>query len=99
LNHKSTLFAIGASLANKSRRIILFEGDGGFAQNFQELGTVRINSLNLKIFVMDNQGYQSIRNNQKTSFMGTMWGAIRIQAYSYLTGTNCLNLLILKAWY
>ena len=39
-------------LANPSRRVVLTEGDGGFAQNLQELGTVAINELNLKIFVM-----------------------------------------------
>ena len=60
--------AIGASLSKPSHRTILFEGDGGFAQNYQELGTVRTNSLNLKIFLMDNQGYQSIRGNQKSAF-------------------------------
>ena len=60
--------AIGASIANPSSRTLLFEGDGGFAQNFQELGTVKANNLNLKIFIMDNQGYQSIRGNQKSAF-------------------------------
>ena len=62
--------AIGASLANQSRRTILFEGDGGFAQNLQELGTVKANNLNLKIFLMNNGGYMSIKNNQKNSFNG-----------------------------
>jgi acetolactate synthase I/II/III large subunit len=60
--------AIGASIANPLSRTILFEGDGGFAQNLQELGTVKANQLNLKIFIMDNQGYQSIRGNQKSTF-------------------------------
>jgi acetolactate synthase I/II/III large subunit len=60
--------SIGASLSYPNRRTILFEGDGGFAQNFQELGTVKANNLNLKIFIMDNQGYQSIRGNQKSAF-------------------------------
>ena len=60
--------AIGASIANPSSRTILFEGDGGFAQNLQELGTVKANNLNLKIFIMDNLGYQSIRGNQKSAF-------------------------------
>ena len=60
--------AIGASLANPSSRTLLFEGDGGFAQNLQELGTAKANNLNLKIFIMDNQGYQSIRGNQKSAF-------------------------------
>jgi acetolactate synthase-1/2/3 large subunit len=62
--------AIGASLANRTRRTLLFEGDGGFAQNLQELGTVKANQLPLKIFLMNNGGYMSIKNNQKNSFNG-----------------------------
>ncbi len=60
--------AIGASLSDKSKRTILLEGDGGFAQNLQELGTLKTNWLNLKIFLMDNRGYASIRTTQKTYF-------------------------------
>lgn len=60
--------AIGASLAYPEKRTILLEGDGGFAQNMQELGTVKANQLNLKIFLSDNRGYASIRTTQKTYF-------------------------------
>jgi acetolactate synthase-1/2/3 large subunit len=62
--------AIGAAFANPNSRIILFEGDGGFSQNLQELSTVKKNKLNLKIFVMNNGGYMSIKQNQKTAFAG-----------------------------
>jgi acetolactate synthase-1/2/3 large subunit len=60
--------AIGVALANPTKRTILLEGDGGFAQNLQELGTLKANQLNLKIFIFDNQGYASIRTTQKTYF-------------------------------
>src|SRR5204863_3096570 len=49
--------AIGAAIAGGSRRTILVEGDGGFAQNMQELGTVAVNRLNLKMFIFDDQGH------------------------------------------
>ena len=62
--------AIGASLANLEKRVILFEGDGGFAQNLQELSTVKSNNLNIKIFLMNNGGYMSIKQNQKNVFNG-----------------------------
>jgi acetolactate synthase-1/2/3 large subunit len=62
--------AIGASLANLEKRVILFEGDGGFAQNLQELSTVKTNNLNIKIFLMNNGGYMSIKQNQKNVFSG-----------------------------
>ena len=60
--------AIGVSLANPNRRTILTEGDGGFAQNLQELGTLKANKLNVKVFISDNRGYASIRTTQKTYF-------------------------------
>lgn len=62
--------AIGAALANSNKRTILMEGDGGFAQNLQELGTVAVNKLNLKIFLFINNGYASIRMTQSNYFKG-----------------------------
>jgi acetolactate synthase I/II/III large subunit len=66
--------AIGASLANVGRRTFLVEGDGGFAQNLQELGTVAINRLPLKILVFSNDGYASIRMTQRNYFAGAWIG-------------------------
>jgi acetolactate synthase I/II/III large subunit len=66
--------AIGAGIAGKGRRTILIEGDGGFAQNLQELGTARINNLNLKIFIFHDQGQASIRMTQKNYFGGKYLG-------------------------
>jgi acetolactate synthase-1/2/3 large subunit len=66
--------AIGAAFAGKGRRTILVEGDGGFMQNLQELGTVRANHLNLKIFLFDDNGYASIRTTQKSYFSGRYVG-------------------------
>jgi len=62
--------ALGASLANRETRTILVEGDGGFMQNLQELGTVSANQLNLKIFLFENGGYASIRMTQINYFDG-----------------------------
>jgi acetolactate synthase-1/2/3 large subunit len=69
--------AIGASFARLASRTILVEGDGGFAQNLQELGTVEVNHLNLKIFIFSNQGYASIRTTQKSYFGGNYLGCDR----------------------
>jgi acetolactate synthase I/II/III large subunit len=65
--------AIGSALAS-GRRTILVEGDGGFMQNLQELGTVRANRLNLKIFLFDDNGYASIRMTQMNYFGGRYVG-------------------------
>ena len=69
--------AIGASFANRETKTILVEGDGGFAQNLQEIGTVEINHLNLKMFIFSNQGYASIRTTQKSYFDGNYLGCDR----------------------
>jgi acetolactate synthase-1/2/3 large subunit len=66
--------AIGAAFAANGRRTILVEGDGGFTQNLQELGTVSANKLNLKIFLFDDDGYASIRMTQKNYFGGRYIG-------------------------
>ena len=66
--------AIGAAVANPGRRTILIEGDGGFAQNVQELGTVVAQNLNLKIFLFVNDGYASIRMTQRNYFDGAYLG-------------------------
>ena len=66
--------AIGASLARRDRRTVLVEGDGGFAQNLQELATVNVQNLNLKIFIFSNEGYASIRMTQRNYFDGAYLG-------------------------
>jgi acetolactate synthase-1/2/3 large subunit len=52
----------------------LVEGDGGFAQNLQELGTLVQRNLNLKIFIFSNRGYASIRMTQRNYFEGAYLG-------------------------
>lgn len=66
--------AIGACFANHNARTLLVEGDGGFAQNLQEIGTAAINQLNLKIFIFEDSGYASIRMTQKNYFGGRYLG-------------------------
>ena len=69
--------AIGAAIANPNSRTVLVEGDGGFSQNLQEIGTAAINELNLKIFVFDDSGYASIRATQRNYFGGSYVGCDR----------------------
>jgi acetolactate synthase-1/2/3 large subunit len=66
--------AIGAAFANPGKRVILIEGDGGFAQNIQELGTVRASNLPIKIFIYSNEGYASIKMTQLNYFEGSYIG-------------------------
>jgi acetolactate synthase-1/2/3 large subunit len=66
--------AIGAAFAARGRRTLLLEGDGGFMQNSQELATVAVNKLPIKIFLFSNEGYASIRMTQRGYFDGAYLG-------------------------
>jgi acetolactate synthase-1/2/3 large subunit len=65
--------AIGAAESTQSRTILI-EGDGGFAQNLQELGTLAAQRLNVKVFIFSNSGYASIRMTQRNYFDGAYLG-------------------------
>lgn len=66
--------AIGAAFASDGKRTLLVEGDGGFMQNMQELGTVSSNKLNMKMFLFADNGYASIRMTQRSYFGGRYLG-------------------------
>jgi acetolactate synthase-1/2/3 large subunit len=66
--------AIGAAFADRSQRVVLTEGEGGFSQNLQELAMVKRFSLPIKIFLFENAGYASIRATQKKFFNGDYLG-------------------------
>lgn len=59
---------IGMSLAYPNQRTIVLEGDGGLAQNLQELSVIRNLNSNIKIFIADNGNYGSIKSHQKSTF-------------------------------
>jgi len=67
--------AIGACLGAGCRRTICLDGDGGFHLNIQELETVARLNLPIKFFVINNNGYASIRISQAGYFQGRLCGA------------------------
>ena len=60
--------AIGDCIGSGSRRTVCVDGDGGFQFNIQELETVSRLRLPIKFFVLNNDGYASIRASQKNFF-------------------------------
>jgi len=67
--------ALGACVAHKCRETILISGDGTIQFNIQELNTISTNKLPVKIFILNNQGYESIRSTQNNFFKGNFIGA------------------------
>jgi acetolactate synthase-1/2/3 large subunit len=60
--------AVGAAVAREGGRVICLAGDGSIQLNIQELQTVAHHRLPVKIFVLNNDGYLSIRTSQANFF-------------------------------
>jgi acetolactate synthase-1/2/3 large subunit len=60
--------AIGVSTAIGDKRVLAVTGDGSLQQNIQELQTLLHYNLPVKLFVLNNDGYLSIRASQKNYF-------------------------------
>lgn len=60
--------AIGTCIGGSRRTTICLEGDGSIMMNLQELQTVLTNRLPIKIFLINNSGYHSIRLTQNNLF-------------------------------
>lgn len=60
--------AIGAYFAGSRRDIILLTGDGSIQMNLQELQTIIHHRMGIKIFLINNGGYHSIRQSQRNFF-------------------------------
>lgn len=66
--------ALGACIGS-GKRTICVEGDGSFQLNIQELADIKGLNLPIKFFILDNGGYLSIMNTQRTHFDGHFVGA------------------------
>ena len=62
--------AVGLCIAGGRRETICLEGDGSIMMNLQELQTIVTNNLPIKIFLINNDGYHSIRITQTNLFSG-----------------------------
>lgn len=60
--------AIGTCIGGGRKNTICLEGDGSIMMNLQELQTVLTNHLPIKIFLINNNGYHSIRITQTNLF-------------------------------
>ena len=54
--------------------VIAFEGDGSLMMNLQELQTIVRNQFNIKIVIINNNGYSGVRHGQKAHFRGKSIG-------------------------
>lgn len=60
--------AIGACIGSGRRPVVCLAGDGSIMMNLQELQTIATHRLPIRIFVLNNGGYHSIRQTQNAYF-------------------------------
>lgn len=61
---------VGACVGNRLNEVICVTGDGSIQMNIQELQTIVTNNLKVKLFIINNDGYHSIRQTQ-TNYFGS----------------------------
>jgi acetolactate synthase-1/2/3 large subunit len=57
-----------------TKQVICIVGDGSFMSNLQELAVIREHNLPIKIIVINNSGYLSIKNTQSKFYEGRVHG-------------------------
>lgn len=67
--------SIGAFFSKRNtERVICIAGDGSIMMNLQELQTISGNNLPIQIFILNNKGYHSIRQTQRSFFSDNIVG-------------------------
>lgn len=76
--------AIGACFASDNKRnVICLAGDGSLQMNLQELQTMMEHQMPIKLFILDNQGYISIKQTQENFFNGRQTACGRASGVSF----------------
>src|SRR4030066_1787824 len=70
--------AIGAALANRSKKIVCISGDGSFLMNIQELATLADHNLNVTVIIMNN-GHLGLVRQQQELFYGKRYIASKFK--------------------
>ena len=66
--------AIGACIGANKKRVVTVTGDGGVQMNIQELQTIIHYNLPIKLFILNNNGYLTIRHTENALFNGAQSG-------------------------
>lgn len=77
--------AIGAALAEPTRKVLCFSGDGSLMMNIQEMATAAENDLDVKIILMNNRALGLVHQQQSLFFKQNIYGATYLQQTDFLT--------------
>ena len=76
--------ALGAKVACPDREVIDIDGDGSFLMNIQELATARIEGINAKVMILNNQHLGMVVQWEDRFYEGTRAQTIPV-SYTHLT--------------
>jgi len=87
--------SIGAYFGHK-KPVVCIEGDGSIMMNLQELETIRYHNIPLILFIINNQGYLSIKLTQNSFFKGHLVGSDMSSGVSIPSFLKLSNVFDLK---
>lgn len=91
--------SIGAAFASKKgQNVICLEGDGSLQMNIQELQTIVHHQLPVKLFILDNRCYVSIKQTQTNLFNGNFVGTDAASGVSFPDFTKIAQAYGLKTF-
>jgi acetolactate synthase-1/2/3 large subunit len=88
--------AIGVSVGGRKSPVAVVTGEGSFQLNIQELQTIIQHQLPIKMFVVNNGGYLSIKNTQKKFFAGNLVGEGETSGVSFPVTKRIANAYKIK---
>jgi acetolactate synthase-1/2/3 large subunit len=92
--------SIGVAKAG-AKNVICLVGDGSFMSNLQELATIREHNLPIKIIILNNRGYLSIKNTQTNFYGGRVHGVnseTGVWFPDFLAIAESFNISATKTW-
>ena len=66
--------AVGACFGSGKKRTVCIAGEGGLLMTIQEMATIMHHRLPVKLFVLNNGGYLTIKQTQELGFDGRLMG-------------------------
>jgi acetolactate synthase-1/2/3 large subunit len=95
--------AVGAAFANPKQRIVCIAGDGSIMMNLQELQTIQGYNLPIKIILLNNNGYLSIKQTQENYFSDNVFGTspangVSLPDFTKLAQAFDLNAVDIYTW-
>ncbi|MDA1330203.1 MAG: thiamine pyrophosphate-binding protein [Chloroflexi bacterium] len=67
--------AVGACFGSGKKRTVCLAGEGGLLMTIQEMATIMHHRLPVKLFVLNNGGYLTIKQTQEHGFEGRIMGS------------------------